>query len=118
MSENKGKVIFFTTISPSEEDRLQAMLRIALIASSLGYEVFIYLALYSVMIIKRSVFEKLSEGVRNMLIDAMRKNVRIMACKVAMESFNVKEGDIISGVIVAEPGDLLNIAKNAITLSW
>ncbi|ABW02148.1 DsrE family protein [Caldivirga maquilingensis] len=118
MSEGKGRIIFFTTIPPSEEDRIQAMLRIALIASSLGYEVIIYLALHSVMIVKRSVFEKLSDNIRSMITDAVKRNVKIMACKVAMEGFNVKEGDLISGVITAEPRDLFEYARNAITVSW
>ena len=118
MGEGKGRIIFFTTVSPSEEDRLQAMLRIALIASSLGYEVVIYLALYSVMIVKRSVFEKLSDSIRNMVIDAVKGNIKIMACRVAMSSFNVKEEELISGVTIADPGDLFTLAKNAITLSF
>ena len=118
MSEGKGRVIFFTTMPPSEEDRLQAMLRIALIASSLGYEVVIYLALYSVMIVKRSVFEKLSDSVRNMMTDAMKRNVKIMACRVAMNGFNVKEEELLDGVTTAEPRELFEMAKNAITLSW
>ncbi len=118
MGEGKGRIIFFITMPPSEEDRLQAMLRIALIASSLGYEVIIYLALYSVIIVKRDVFEKLSDSVRSMVADAVKRNVKIMACRVAMEGFNVREEDLISGVTTAEPSDLFELAKNAITFSW
>ncbi|WP_243665925.1 DsrE family protein [Vulcanisaeta sp. JCM 16159] len=82
MSE-KGRIIFFTTMPPSEEDRIQAVLRLALIASSLGYDVFIYLALHSILIAKRGVFEKLSETTRNMVREAIKNNVKVMACKVA-----------------------------------
>ncbi|ADY00711.1 dissimilatory sulfite reductase subunit E [Vulcanisaeta moutnovskia 768-28] len=118
MSRNKDRVIFFTTMSPSEEDRIQAVLRLALIASSLGYEAFIYLALHSVVMAKRNVFEKLSNATKDMLRNAMKSNVKIMACKVAMEGFNVKKEELIDGVSIAEPKDLFEIAKGSIILSW
>lgn len=118
MSRKKDRVIFFTTMSPSEEDRVQAVLRLALIASSLGYEVFIYLALHSVVMVKKNVFEKLSNTTKNMLRDAMKSDVKVMACKVAMEGFNVKEEELIDGVLIAEPKDLFEIAKGSIILSW
>lgn len=118
MSEMKDRIIFFTTMPPSEEDRIQAVLRLSLIASSLGYDVFIYLALHSVLIAKKSVFEKLSEITRNIIREAIKSNVKIMACKVAMEGFNVKKEDLIDGVIIAEPKDLFEIAKGSILLSW
>ncbi len=118
MSEKKGRVIFFITTPPSEEDRLQAVLRLSLIASSLGYDALIYLALHSVITAKRDVFEKLSDTTKNMIKEALKSGVKIMACKVAMEGFNVKESDLISGVAIAEPKDFFEMAKNSIILSW
>ncbi|BDR93469.1 DsrE family protein [Vulcanisaeta souniana] len=119
MNEDKdNRVVFFITTSPSEEDRIQAVLRLSLIASSLGYEVFIYLALHSVVTVRKNTFEKLSSTTRDMLRDAIKNNIRIMACKVAMEGFNVKAEELIDGVIVAEPKDLFEIAKGSVLLSW
>lgn len=118
MSEKRDKIIFFTTMPPSEEDRVQAVLRLALIASSLGYEVFIYLALHSVVMVRKSTFEKLSSATKDMLREAIENNIRVMACKVAMEGFNIRREELIDGVIVAEPKDLFEIAKGSVLLSW
>jgi len=109
-------VILFITMPPSEEDRVQAALRLALITSSQGYEVIVYLALYSVMLTKRSVFEKLSEATRKMT-DAMNAGVRIVACKVAMQGFNVNDEGLMNSIAIWEPKDLFESAKGSILIS-
>ena len=93
---SKGRVILFITMPPSEEDRVQAALRLALIASSQGYEAIIYLALYS---------------------DAMNAGVRIVACKVAMQGFNVNDKELMNGIAIWEPKDLFESAKGSILIS-
>ena len=114
---NKGKVIFFTTMPPSEEDRVQAVLRLASIASSQGYDAIIYLALHSVLLAKKSVFSKLSETTRKMLTDALNAGVKIVACRVAMQGFNVKDEELLEGIVVWEPKDLFEAAKGSVLIS-
>ena len=113
----KGRVIFFTTMPPSEEDRVQAVLRLALIASSQGYDAIIYLALHSVLLAKKLVFNKLSETTRKMFTEALNTGVKIVACKVAMQGFNVKNEELLEGVVVWEPKDLFEAAKGSILIS-
>ncbi len=114
---SKGRVILFVTMPPSEEDRVQAALRLALIASSQGYEAIVYLALYSVVLAKRAVFEKLSEATRKMITDAINASVSIVACKVAMQDFNVNDKELMSGIAIWEPKDLFESAKGSILIS-
>lgn len=118
MSEKKDKVVFFVTIPPAEEDRMQVALGFASIAASLGYDVTVYLTFHSVLMVKKSVYEKLDKRTKDMIQNAIKSNVKILACRAAMSTFNVKEEELIEGVGVIGPVDFFDIAKGSMLLTF
>jgi len=47
----------------------------------------------------------------------MNAGVRIAACKVAMQGFNVNDKELMSGIAIWEPKDLFESAKGSILIS-
>jgi hypothetical protein len=52
-----------------------------------------------------------------MITDAMNAGVRIVACKVAMQGFNVNDEELMNGIAIWEPKDLFESAKGSILIS-
>jgi len=85
------KVAILATMTPADLPRVGMMLDYASAACAMGYQVLIFLALDSVLLVKKEVFEKLDNNIKRKFINAAEMGVKFVACSAAAQGFSVKE---------------------------
>ena len=80
-----------STFSPADAGRLGMLLAYAITVCEMNFEVVVFLALDSVLLVKRDVFQKLEDSVKEEFIKARKMGVKFIACALAVQKFKVKE---------------------------
>ncbi len=80
-----------STVSPADTARLGMLFAYATTAYEMNYDVVVFLALDSVLLVKKDVFQKLDGNVREEFMKARKMGVKFIACALAVQKFNVKE---------------------------
>lgn len=95
------------------------MLGYALLASAMGYETKIFFSLDSALVVKKQVYEKLDEKLRDRLKECARVGVQLDVCQASAQTFNIKPEDLIEGARITGVRTFFDFAETAdITLSW
>ena len=84
------KVAFLSTVPPADSARTGMLLDYASAAAAMGYEVLVFLALDGVLLVKKEVFEKLSENIKKKFENAVELGVKFVACSAAVQGYEVK----------------------------
>lgn len=87
----KPKVAILATMAPADIPRVGMMLDYATAACAMDYQVLIFLALDSVLLVKKQVFEKLEDSIKKKFINAVEMGVNFVACSAAVQGFSIKE---------------------------
>ncbi len=87
----KPRMAILATVSPADTARVGMLLAYASTASAMNYDVMVFLALDSVLLVKRDVFGKLDSAVKDEFIKVRKMGVKFIACALAVQKFNVKE---------------------------
>ena len=119
MEENKKKIAFFCTISPGDTARLDTMLGYAAAGIAMNYEIKIFLALDSALVVKKMIFEKLDLKIKGRITDSIKEGADIGVCSASAKTFGIGETDLIEGVKIEGIAAFYYYAENAdIVLSW
>ena len=107
-----GDVAILATMSPAETARVDMMFDYAAVAAAMGSGVLIFLALDSVLIFKKGVFEKLSPATKEKIGKALSLGVKLAACSAAKAGFGVEEFGM-GGIEVRGAGFFFDFAASA-----
>ncbi|MEM0123534.1 MAG: DsrE family protein [Conexivisphaerales archaeon] len=91
MAKNKPKFAVLATVSPVDTARMGMLLDYASVASAVGYDALVFLALDSVLLVKKQVFEKLDNSIKEKFKNATELGVKFVACSSAVQGFSVRE---------------------------
>ncbi|WP_069806370.1 DsrE family protein [Vulcanisaeta thermophila] len=117
--KGSNKVAFFVTAPPADEPRYETMLGYALAAAAMGFEVLIFFTLDAALTVKKQVFSKMNQKIRERVQEAMKMGVKFAACSSAIQTYGIKQEEIIDGVEVWGIASFYDYAANAkMVISW
>ncbi|MCL4343373.1 MAG: DsrE family protein [Nitrososphaerota archaeon] len=115
MAANRLAVL--ATVPPADTARMGMLLDYVSAACAMDYDVLVFLALDSVLLVKKQVFEKLDDSIKQKFKRAVELGVKFVACSSAVQGFGVKEF-INDGVEVWGVASFFDFASNSkLTLS-
>lgn len=113
------KVAFLATMPPADTPRASTMLGYALAATSMGFEVLIFWTLDGAHIVKKQVFNKLDQQIRERFKQCIDMGCKMWLCSSAAATFNMKKEDVVEGVEIMGIASFYEYASQAkITLTW
>jgi predicted peroxiredoxin len=119
MASEKQRVAMFVTTPPADQARLETMLGYALAAASMGYEVLIFFTLDGALVIRKQIFEKMDKKIKDRVNEFMKMGGKIAVCSFAVQTFGIKQEEILDGVEVWGIASFYDYASNSkVVLSW
>jgi len=113
------KVAFLATMPPADTPRISTMLGHALVALSMGFEVLIFWTLDGAHVVRKSVFEKFDEDIKQKFLKCIEMGCKMWLCSSAATTFGIKEEELIEGVEIRGIASFYEYASEAkVTLSW